>query len=205
MRSRKQSGFSSFGAVALVLCVLLLGGCGGSSGAAAPKPTATATPLAPTPAAGFALYKRPDGVYAVEYPTSWTSTPSNKSPVVNGVSFISPDKKAFFFLLPLSESVATDDYAVFLDEFAASLKATNVSPSSAIAAPSPSFTTIGARTWNELDGTMTIAGTAYSMNQYGVDHDGKTVLVVAIAPAASMSQTFGGNFKPMLVSLTFFK
>ena len=188
--------------VAVALGALLLAGCGDSSGAGRVG-TPTATPSAPTPGPSFALYKSPDGVYAVTYPMGWTSTPLNASPVVHGVSFAAPDEHEYFYVLPLNQSLPTADYANFIQNFAEAKQATNISPAVGDEFTT-STTTIGAHTWTELDGGMTLGGTGYALREYGTPHGGGTVLVLTAAPAADAQQTFNSTFRPMLASLTFF-
>jgi hypothetical protein len=188
---------------AVALGVLLLAGCGDASGAGRVG-TPTATPSAPRPGPGFALYKSPDGVYAVTYPMGWTSTPLDASPVVHGVAFASPDEHEYFYVLPLNQSLPTADYANFIQNFAEAKQATDISP-----AVGDEFTTSttssGAHSWTELDGGMTLGGTAYALREYGTPHGGGTALVLTAAPTAGAQQTLNSIFRPMLASLTFFK
>jgi hypothetical protein len=191
---------------ALVSCVLLAG-CGGSSAAVGPRPSPTATPKAPTPLAGFSLYRSPDGVYALAFPVGWASAAENGSEggltVKNGVSFISPDKAANLQLQPLNQSVAAGDYGVFVQSLAISLGASAYAPGKADPIVTTSAT-IGAHTWTELDGSMTLAGKSYRVKQFGTPHDGATVLVIAIALSGSFQRFYDADFRPMLASITFF-
>ncbi len=207
---RSPSLASRLGLLAAVALCVLLAGCGGSSSslAAGPKPSPTATPKQPTQPVGFSLYLSPDGLYALTYPDGWALTAENGAEggltVKNGVSFISPDKAGNLQLQPLNQSVAAGDYGVFVQSLAVSLGASNYSPGKADPIITTS-TTIGAHTWTELDGSMTLAGKTYTIKQFGTPHDGATTLVIAIALSGSFARLYAADFKPMLASITFFK
>ncbi len=203
-RAPRGGRFVAF--VAVAICVLLAG-CGGST-AAGPKPSPSATPPPPMIPAGFVLFTSPDHVYAMVYPQGWSSAAENGTEggltVKNGVSFISPDKRGNLQVQPLNKSIAAADYGVFVQSLAASLGASSFSPGKADAIVTKSIT-IGAHTWTELDGKMTLAGKNYTIKQFGTPHDGATVLVVAIALSDAFQQLYDAAFKPMIASITFFK
>lgn len=192
-------------AVCALASALIVAGCGNSTPAA---PAATATPTTPPtatmpalPTANPALgpfFTSPDGGYAFQYPTGWTTQAYNTSPVVNGEFVISPDAKNYFLTLPLNLD-ASSQYASFFDQFLVGFGGTKIKVTAKGTAP------VGANTWTVYEATFTKGGVAYDGVEFGLTHNGNSFLVIALAPHATSNAVGNKYFEPMLTSLTFLK
>ncbi len=178
---------------------LLVAACGSTSVAPAATPTPTTAP-SPTPTPVLdSTFTSSDGVYTFQYPGSWSSTPLNTAPVVNGDLLISPDTQDYFITVPLNLGIPASQYPSFLQGFLPAFGGKNIkiTPKGNV--------TIGANTWTEDDVTFTKNGTPYDGAQFGLSHHGKTFLVLVLAPASTADSVGTTYFQPMLTSLKFLK
>jgi hypothetical protein len=186
--------------IGLLASALIIAGCG-STTAAAPTATATTAPTA-TPTINPALsstFTSSDGVYTFGFPSTWSKTPVNQSPFVNGVILFSPDAKDFFVTLPANQGLPSSQYKQVLQGFLQGLPATNIKFGQT------GTPTLGANTWTAIDATYTYKGTAYDSTQFGLTHNGNAFLVVVGAPHADSDTVGSTYFLPMITSLKFLK
>jgi hypothetical protein len=111
-------------------------------------------------------------------PAGWVVQPSSSLP--NGVVFLSPDKTAGFIVTRESSYVTASQYSAYLRSYLSRAAAENV-----VVAANHQPMTIGANTWTVTTATFTKGGTNYTVNQYALDHNGKTVFVESLAPTAT--------------------
>ena len=193
----------TLGILAVISAAVLFAGCSlGTSAKATPTATATNTPapVAPSPVSGFSTFTSSDGVYGLNYPSSWQQKSLNTSPVVNGTIFYSTADNSYFMVLPLSQSVSSDQYGAFATSFAGGFGGTGSQISS-----STTTTTFGGKTWTEVDGTSNVKGTASDLKVYGTMLGSNTLFIVLIWPTATGSQVNTTDLQPMLSSFTLLK
>lgn len=186
---------------------LTLAACGGSTAAAtptatpSPTPTATLTPT-PTPLLN-ATYASPGGLYSLQYPMAWSTLAINSSSVVNGVRLLSGDTNDAFFVLPLTQGIGTAQYASFLKGF---LQGNGFNSTNIVVNPTAQTVPLNGVNWTSYDATAKLHGTVdYQTSIIGVEHNGKSFLVIAMAPAATSDTVGNTYFAPMLTSLKLLK
>lgn len=187
----------------VLAAAVLFAGCSiGTSAKATPTATATNTPApaVPSPTTGFTTFTSTDGVYGLNYPSDWSKTAVNTSPVVNGEAFFSADATSYFLALPLNTSVPPNQYGDFATGLAGGFGGTGSHVSA-----TTTTTSFAGKTWTEVDGTTSVKGTASDLKVYGTQLGSNTIFIVTIAPSASASTVNGTDFQPMLSSFTFLK
>lgn len=193
------------GIIAVLVAAVLFAGCSiGGTASVKPTPTATATstpaPAVPSPANGFATFTSTDGVYGLNYPSDWQKVALSTSPVVNGEIFFPSDASSYYMVLPLSQSIASDQYGTFASSFAGGFGGTGTKVSSTTTTAS-----FAGKSWTEVDGTTNLKGTASDVKVYGTSLGSNTLFIVTIAPSASASTVNTNDFQPMQSSFTLLK
>ncbi len=188
-------------AVCALMSAFFIAGCGSTSVAAPPTPTATATtPPTPSPTPVLdSTFTSPDGAYTFQFPGSWSSTPINTSPVVNGVLLVSADSQNLFVTAPLTEGLPSSQYVAFFQSFLKGAGGTNIKTKS------DGTVTLGQNTWTVEEATLTFKGSAYDAAQFALAHHGKSFFVIVMAPHATSDSVGTTYFQPMITSLTFLK
>ncbi len=194
----------SVGILAVLSAAVLFAGCsiGGTSSAAKPTATATNTPLpsVPSPASGFSTFTSSDGVYGLNYPSDWQKVDLNTSPVVNGEIFFPSDGSSYYMVLPLNQSISSDQYGAFASSFAGGFGGTGTKVST-----TTTTTSFAGKSWTEVDGTTTVKGAPSDIKVYGTSLGSNTLFIVTIAPSASASTVNTNDFQPMQSSFTLLK
>jgi hypothetical protein len=191
------------GILAVMAAAVLFAGCSlGTTAKATPTATATNTPApaVASPASGFSTFTSSDGVYGLNYPSDWQKVSLSTSPVVNGEIFFSADTASYFMVLPLNQSVSSDQYGAFATSFAGGFGGTGSQVSS-----STTTTTFAGKTWTEVDGTSNVKGAASDLKLYGTSLGSNTLFIVLIWPTATGSQVNTADLQPMLSSFTILK
>jgi len=162
---------------ALLAGAIALAGCTGTAQTIAPKSTVevTATVMA-TPCAG--KYTSTASGFSMNCPAGWVVQSSASIP--HGVVFLSPDKTAGFIVTREDTYVAAGQYSAYLRSYLSKVGAKNVT-----VAVNHQPMTIGANTWTVSTATFTKDGTNYTVNQYALEHNGKSVFVESLAPTAT--------------------
>lgn len=190
------------GMLVVLAAAVLVVGCGSTSTKATPTATATQTPApsVPSPASGFSTFTSSDGVYGLNYPSDWQKVAVTTSPVVNGEVFLSSDASSYFMVLPLSQSIPSDQYGQFASSFAGGFGGTGTQVSS-----STSTTTFAGKTWTEVDGTTSVKNTTSTIKLYGTTLGNNSLIIVEMWPTANGSQVNTADLAPMQSSFTLLK
>jgi ABC-type glycerol-3-phosphate transport system substrate-binding protein len=192
----------SLGAALTLLAVIaLLAGCGGS-GASSAAATATST-TAPTPTPVLnATYTSADGVYKLNYPSSWKVEPLTvpSTYVTSGtVEMGSSDANDIVLVEPFTVNVKAT-YPAILKAGLTGSKFTNSKVDAAVTTQ-----TYPSGTWTVASGTTEVIGTPMTVHLYGIVHNNKTFIIFTLALPASATADQATYFDPMLTSLVFLK
>lgn len=193
-----------------------------TQGKAAPTPTATAKPTPtstpyplPTPMTGFQVYAdRADGFF-LQYPTGWTTTPSNP-----GVELTDDSNSPTFIvqvLIPAAASItgaganASDPSA--LVNFELNTLATQWPAGAFTHTPGPNtVTTIGGVQWqggvglvstSANDATNATPGAHIKVQVYATVYHGKPYVINLLAPNDLFQAGMDGSFSQVLSTFTF--
>jgi hypothetical protein len=163
-------------------------------------PTATPQPAVPTPLAGFSTFLSADGVFGLNYPSAWTSTPTSPA---NGETFFnfSADFARSEFVQVVESATPISVKTVgttYLANYAASSNGTNFQlTQDATSQP------IGSNTWMMAQGTYIGNDGQHKVIALAIDHGEQGFLVFYDAIAGQYQTGTGSSYDTMVKSFTF--
>ncbi len=160
----------SLGAVLTLLAfITLFAGCGGSSASSAAAIATSTTAPTPTPVLN-ATYTSADGVYKLNYPSSWTVEPMTVPSTSGTVEMGSSDAYDIVLVEPLTVK-ADATYPTILKAGLTGSKFTNTKVDDAVTTQ-----TYPSGTWTVASGTTELVGTPMTVHLYGIVHNNKTFI-----------------------------
>jgi hypothetical protein len=193
MTRRHHIGFVSL--LTVLSGASLLSGCG-LGATTGSSPAATVTPATAT-------YTSVDGLYRLQYPTSWSytnivSNANSSDAVLLGNNANDNDQ---FVVQQLTTQIVTD-YSNFLQGYLSDSGSnpyvTVETTTSTVSYPSGVWTVARAT-------TVSAEGDPQVVRLYGIVHNGQTFLIVTYALSSSDTADSAKYFVPMLTSFTFLK
>jgi hypothetical protein len=161
-------------------------------------PTATPLPAVPTAPAGFTTYNSTDGVFGLNYPTSWTTSTTPPNNGITGFNFVSPLSSSEAATVDESDTaIDPTNIAVYVRNFANSSNGTNVQITQA-----PATQTIGKNDWTVAQATYTANDGEHKVIGLAIN-DGTTGLIFFYdAPSSSFHTDSGSSYDVMVKSFT---
>ena len=185
-------------ALTLLAFITLFVGCGGSGASSAAAIATSTTVPTPTPVLN-ATYTSADGVYKLNYPSSWTVEPMTVPSTSGTVEMGSADAYDIVLVEPLTVK-ADATYPTILKAGLSGSKFTNTKVDDAVTTK-----TYPSGTWTVASGTTELVGTPMTVHLYGIVHNNKTFIIFTFAQPASAKADQATYFDPMLTSLVFLK